>query len=162
MDASSVAEITRLMMRYCELQDAADFDSVGDMFRHGAYIIDGVDEPYVGATAIATMKKTYDRTYADGTLRTKHVTTNVMIDVAEGADVAVARSYFVVYQQLAGFPLQPIIAGRYHDRFARIDSHWWFTERRVLSDLIGDMTAHVVDSPLERALAKQASTGTSR
>ena len=159
MDASSVAEITRLMMRYCELQDAADFDSVGELFRHGAYVIADADESYVGATAIATMKKTYDRTYADGTLRTKHVTTNVMIDVADEGDTATARSYFVVYQQLSGFPLQPIIAGRYHDRFARIESRWWFTERRVHSDLIGDMTAHVVDSPLERALANQAFTG---
>src|SRR5687768_15184242 len=121
MDASIVAEITQLMMRYCELQDAADFDRVGELFENGSYIIDGVSE-YVGGPAIAAMKKKYDRTYADGTLHTKHVTTNVIVEVDEGGETATARSYFVVYQQLPDLPLQAIIAGRYHDRFVRTGS----------------------------------------
>ena len=156
MSASILADITQLMMRYCELQDAADFDRVGELFEHGSYIIDGVSE-YVGGAAIAAMKKQYDRTYADGSLRTKHVTTNVVIDVDAGGESATARSYFVVYQQLPELPLQAIIAGRYHDRFVRTGSTWGFAERRVLSDLIGNMTGHTVDSPLERALAQQGS-----
>lgn len=155
MDEASVAEITRLMMRYCEFQDAADFDRVGELFEQGAYIIDGVSESYIGSQAIAAMKKKYDRTYADGTLRTKHVTTNAVIEIDEGGDTAHARSYFVVYQQLPDLPLQAIIAGRYHDRFVRSGSTWGFAERRVLSDLIGNMTGHTVDSPLDRALAQR-------
>ena len=157
MNASVVAEITQLMMRYCELQDAADFDRVGELFEHGSYIIDGVSE-YVGGPAIAGMKKQYDRTYADGTLRTKHVTTNVIVDVDEGGESATARSYFVVYQQLPELPLQAIISGRYHDRFVRTGSKWGFAERRVLSDLIGNLTGHTIDSPLDRALAQQDSS----
>ena len=146
------AEITRLLMTYSELQDRADFVAVGALFQYGAYVIDGVTEIYRGAHDVATMKQTYDRTYADGTLRTKHVTTNVFIeeDTDADGDTARARSYYVVFQQLAGFPLQAIIVGRYHDQLVRVDGSWWFRERYVFTDLVGDMSAHVEDAPMFR------------
>jgi hypothetical protein len=49
--------------------------------------------------------------YADGTPRTRHVTTNIAIDADEEAGTAVSRSYFTVLQALPGLPLQPIAAG---------------------------------------------------
>ena len=58
------------------------------------------------------------RRYADGTPRTKHVTTNLVIDADEAAGTATARSYFTVLQQVDDHPLEIVIAGRYHDRFA--------------------------------------------
>jgi hypothetical protein len=49
-----------------------------------------------------------------------------------------------VFQQVPGEPLQPIIAGRYHDRFERIDGVWWFAARDyTLVDLVGDLTRHL-------------------
>ena len=33
-------------------------------------------------------------------------------------------SYFTVFQQVDDFPLQPIVAGRYEDRFERVDATW--------------------------------------
>ena len=49
-----------------------------------------------------------------------------------------------MFQQADGSPLQPIIAGRYHDRFTRIDGTWRFTHRDYsLSDLFGDLTRHL-------------------
>jgi hypothetical protein len=49
----------------------------------------------------------------------------------------------VVCQQTPTLPLQPIVAGRYHDSFHRIDDEWWFDIRMILVDLIGDMTQHL-------------------
>src|SRR6266545_380396 len=64
--------------------------------------------------------------YDDGTPRTKHVTTNVAIDIDEHAGVAVARSYFTALQALRDIALQPIVSGRYEDRFERHDGEWRF------------------------------------
>ena len=69
------------------------------------------------------------RLYPCGTPRTKHVTTNAIIEVDDEAGTAAARSYYTVFQQLDDFPLQPIITGRYHDTFHRIDGVWWFDQR---------------------------------
>jgi 3-phenylpropionate/cinnamic acid dioxygenase small subunit len=80
--------------------------------------------------------------YDDGTPRTKHVITNVATDVDEEADTAESRSYFTVLQSLPEFPLQPIVSGRYQDRFARSNGKWRFVERRVITDLVGDMSHH--------------------
>ena len=57
--------------------------------------------------------------YDDGTPRTKHVTTNVVIEVDAEAGTAVSRSYFTVLQALPDLALQPIVSGRYQDRFER-------------------------------------------
>jgi hypothetical protein len=45
--------------------------------------------------------------YDDGTPRTKHVTTNIAVEVDEEAGTALARSYFTVLQALPDLPLQP-------------------------------------------------------
>ncbi len=47
-------------------------------------------------------------------------------------------------QAVAGLPLQPILAGRYHDRFARDEDGWHFTERRFFIDLVGDVSHHML------------------
>ena len=41
-------------------------------------------------------------------------------------------------------PLQPIIAGRYHDTFHCIDGEWWFDTRIMLVDLPGDLSQHLL------------------
>jgi 3-phenylpropionate/cinnamic acid dioxygenase small subunit len=82
--------------------------------------------------------------YEDGTPRTKHVTTNAIIDVDEDAGTATCRAYFTVFQALEEFSLQPIIAGRYHDKFERVDGAWRFTERMMLPELMGDLSKHLL------------------
>ena len=78
----------------------------------------------------------------DGVPRTKHVITNVTVEVATDRATAAARSYFTVLQALPDLPLQPIIAGRYHDRFARDAGGWYFSEREIIVDLTGDLSRH--------------------
>jgi len=81
--------------------------------------------------------------YDDSTPRTKHVTTDVAIDVDEQAGTAVSRSYFTALQALPDLALQPVVSGRYHDRFERRDGQWRFVERRVRTDLVGDVSRHL-------------------
>ena len=75
-------------------------------------------------------------------------------DDAQGAKV---QSRYLVLQETPDFPLQPIIVGRYHDRFARVDGAWRFAERRFLIDLIGEMSAHQ-EAGIVAATALRATT----
>ena len=80
--------------------------------------------------------------YDDDTPRTKHVTTNIAIEIDEEAGTADSRS-FTALQALPELALQPIVSGRYQYRFARRDGRWCFVERRVRTDLVGDVSRHL-------------------
>ena len=143
MDTSR-AEIERLLFVYAERIDAGDFAGVGALFADGE-IRAGADGPsFRGADAVRQLYAATVRLHADGTPRTKHVTTNVLIEVDEGAGTATARAYFTVLQQLDDFPLQTIVAGRYHDDFHRADGRWRFAVRRMHVDLQGDLSRHLL------------------
>ena len=136
--------ITALLFRYAEHMDAGDFAGVADLFRHARIRVGPGAGDYLDATA---MLKLWEQTvirYPDGTPRTKHVTTNVIVDVDPDARRATSRSYYTVFQQVEGGPLQPIIAGRYHDAFEQVDGEWRFIERDyTLVDLVGDLSQHL-------------------
>jgi 3-phenylpropionate/cinnamic acid dioxygenase small subunit len=133
-----VDAIAALIFTYAERIDAGDLDGMAALFAHATYR-SHVRE-YTGAEELARMMKQRIILY-DGTPRTKHVTTNVIVDVV--GETATARSYFTVLQETPDLPLQPIVAGRYHDRFARTDGVWQFTDRLVLVDLAGDLSRHL-------------------
>ena len=100
------------MYGYAARVDLGDFAGVAELFAHAKYKGGGPDDPGVeGADPVQQIFETMVRRYDDGTPRTKHVTTNLVIDADEDAGTATARSYYTVLQQLDGFPLQPIIAG---------------------------------------------------
>lgn len=145
---SDEREILNLLHLYCELQDAADFEGVAELFRHSSYNVAGGDSHH-GYDEVYALKTKHDRTYDDGTLRTKHVTTNTILDIQAGAAVATARSYFTVLQATPDLPLQPVIAGRYHDTFEKVDGRWRFRDRLIYGDLVGDLTRHLRDNPLD-------------
>jgi hypothetical protein len=48
-----------------------------------------------------------------------------------------------VFQSADGFPLQPIITGRYQDAFARAGNAWRFARRQFFVDAVGDLTHHL-------------------
>ena len=74
-----------------------------------------------GQDAIQALYAATTRIHPDGTPGTKHVTTNLILDIDDEAGTASARSYWTVLQAVPGLPLQPILAGRYHDRFERAE-----------------------------------------
>ena len=140
--------IEHIVYGYAARVDAGDFAAVAALFEHARYRGGGPDDPGVeGSAAVQEIFEGMVRRYDDGTPRTKHVTTNLVIDADEAAGTATARSYFTVFQQVGDFPLQPIIAGRYHDRFERAGDDWRLTERVILCDLFGDLSRHLIGDP---------------
>src|ERR1043165_2768514 len=124
--------IETLLYTYAERIDAGDFVGVGALFADGEIRAGEANGAAVrGAEAVRRLYAATVRLYEDGTPRTKHVTSNTIVEVDEEAGTATARSYFTVLQQLADFPLQVIVAGRYHDTFARIEGMWRFRGRRM-------------------------------
>ncbi|HET7742349.1 MAG TPA: nuclear transport factor 2 family protein [Mycobacterium sp.] len=133
--------VTDLLYRYAELIDAGDFDGVGELLGRGNFM--GVS----GASSIAKLFATTTRRFPDhgNTPRTRHLVQNPIVDV--NGDVATSRSTFCVVQGTETVPLQPIVVGRYADTFARDESGWYFTERKVDVELVGDVSAHLMIDP---------------
>jgi 3-phenylpropionate/cinnamic acid dioxygenase small subunit len=139
----SARAIENLVYAYAERIDAGDFAGVGDLFRHGR--IQAAPGLVVeGAEKVQRLYEQTTRRYEDGTPRTRHLTTNVAIEVDENESAAVARSCYMVFQQTEQVPLQPIITGRYRDSFHRVDGIWCFDTREMFVDLVGDVSRHLL------------------
>lgn len=136
--------IEALLYRYAELIDAGDFAGIGRLFARGQIMAPAVNAVFRGAAAVQGMYETATRRYACGTPRTQHVMSNLNITLDADARGASASLRFTVFQALEDFPLQAIIAGRYQDRFARDEAGWYFTERRMQPELIGDLSRHLL------------------
>jgi len=139
----SAREIENLVYTYAERIDAGDLAGVAELFRHGR--IEAAPGVIVeGAEKVRRLYEGSTRLYDDGTPRSRHVTTNVIIEVDDDAGTAAARASYVVFQQTDELPLQPIIAGRYRDTFHRVDGEWCFDTRQMFVDLTGDLSRHLL------------------
>ena len=136
------AAIEALVYGYAERIDAGDLAGVGALFDGAVYRSERGGR-YEGAAAVTEILTRLVKLHADGTPRTKHVTTNVIVEIDDAAGTATARSYFTVFQRTDAVPLQAIVAGRYHDRFARAGEGWRFTDRLIYMDLVGDLHDHL-------------------
>ena len=141
MSVADKLEVTELLYRYGELIDAGDFDGVGELLGRGSFM--GV----AGAPAIAQLFASTTRRFPEhgNTPRTRHLVLNPIVDV--DGDRATARSTFCVVQKTDTVVLQPIVVGRYFDSFARGEDGWYFTERRVDVEMVGDVSEHLNIDP---------------
>lgn len=137
---SAEQAIHNLLSRYMEATDAGDFATRASLFADATVWFPDPIGPKHGAE-VAELFRSRQRLY-DGIPRTAHLATNVIIELDPDGQGASVRSRYCVLQETPAFPLQPIIVGRYHDRFACVDGTWRFAERRFLIDLVGDMSAH--------------------
>jgi 3-phenylpropionate/cinnamic acid dioxygenase small subunit len=137
-------EITNLIFTYAERMDAGDFAAIADMLAHTTISVEGVDSVVRGRDAILQAYLSSAQTYDDNTPKTKHVITNVIVDVDEAAGAATSRSYFTVLQAVPDrLPLQPVLAGRYRESFEHVDGAWRMATMHIIWDLIGDLSAHM-------------------
>jgi len=143
MTWESHRDIERLMFRYARCVDLAEWDELGRLFTHAQVRASTSDDVRRGAEGVAALWASVNKVHADGTLRTRHLLTNVIIDIDEDAGRAVGESYFMVFQATDRVPLQPIAGGRYTDRFVRIDGTWWFEEKYIQVDQVGNMSDHL-------------------
>jgi len=146
MTADDYFAIQNLLYRYCDRLDRGDLDGMARLFANADVYLPADPEPIRDPARIAALYRQYTRIYPDtGTPKTRHVTTNVMIE-PEGETAARAQSYVIVFQATDFLQLQPVIGGRNYDRFERVDGVWRFRERRIESDLMGDLSAHMLQA----------------
>lgn len=144
MTADDYFAIQNLIYRYCDRIDRGDFAGLAQLFADAELHVPALPAPLRGVAAIEALYRQFTRVYPEtGTPRTRHVTSNVIIE-PEGERAARAQSYVLVHQATPALPLQPIIGGRYSDRFAKVNGTWRFTERRMEMDLFGNLSAHLL------------------
>jgi 3-phenylpropionate/cinnamic acid dioxygenase small subunit len=141
MTTNGYVAITNLVYRYAELIDRGDLEGVGELFARGS-VDTGNGQLCHGKDEVRDM---YDVViiYPDGTPKTRHVTTNLIIDVDEDAGTGTCRSYVTVFQQTDDFPLQPVYQNRYEDRFVREDGAWRFEHRLMCDHRPADTSRHL-------------------
>lgn len=136
---TDVEAVRTLVHTYAERIDAGDLDGLAALFEHATWRPAGEDFVARGAREVRRM---YEPVILyDGSPRTKHLTSNVTVEV--DGELARARSYYTVMQSAPGFPLQAIVSGRYEDTFECVEGTWRFTDRLITVDLIGDMSHHM-------------------
>ncbi|WP_205422642.1 nuclear transport factor 2 family protein [Seongchinamella sediminis] len=138
---SAERAIENLVYRYAELIDQGELAAVGRLLGRARYIGPEGQVHAEGAEAITAIYRAYTRLYEDGTPRSHHVTSNLIIEV--DGDSARCRSYFTVFQATDSLPLQPLMAGRYVDEFARDSDGWYFIARQIIPRLSGDLSQHL-------------------
>jgi SnoaL-like domain len=137
--------ITKLIYLYAERIDLGDFAGVGELFDHATLTFEGFGDAVSGRDAVEALYGRTTRRFEDGTPRTKHVMTNLIVDVDEGGETASSRSYFTVLQAVPGeLALQPVIAGRYRHRYQRVEGRWRVTGMHIIIDLMGDLSRHML------------------
>jgi 3-phenylpropionate/cinnamic acid dioxygenase small subunit len=137
--------IENLIYYYAERIDDGDLEGVAELFRDAEITSTAHNVRRTGFDEVLKMYQMSCRLYKEtGTPMTKHLTTNVIIELDENGREAAARSYYTVIQATDALPLQPIISGRYKDHFHKTENQWHFSSREMIVDLIGDCSAHLL------------------
>ncbi len=141
----SPSAIANLLFTYGALVDDGDFEGIGRLFEHAVIRGEGTDLEIRGAEAVTGLYRATTRIHPEtGTTRTRHLITNLVIEVDEATDRAHCRSCYTVLQQTETLPLQPIVCGRYHSSFERAEGSWRFASHRFFVDMVGDVSQHLL------------------
>jgi len=138
-------EIANRIYHYGELVDAGDFAGVARLLAHARVRDASGQLDLRGADAIEQLYVRTTRRYPDtGTPKTKHLITNLIVELDPGGARAACRSHYTVLQQTDTLPLQTIIAGRYQHQLERVAGEWRIVEHVFFVDLVGDLSHHLL------------------
>lgn len=127
--------ISALVHSYAYLLDAGDVDGVATLFDHATWRSDASD---VVRRGTAEVRPVYEQLIASGgDSRTKHLLTNLTVEVEPGATTASSRCYWCVLRGDTDNRISIILSGQYVDRFAKADGSWRFADRLIITDLVG-------------------------
>ncbi|MEE1926456.1 nuclear transport factor 2 family protein [Pseudomonas sp. 148P] len=102
--SSSAVAIANLLYQYAERLDGGDFEGATALFLH-ARIKVGKDAPLIDSTGMLRLLRELVILYPCGTPRTRHVTSNPIIEIDEAGNRATVRSCYTVFQTTEGLPL---------------------------------------------------------
>jgi hypothetical protein len=131
VSVSSERAIANLIASYAFLNDDADIAGLGELFADAVCTLNGTTAR--GRKEVETLARTIINVRWDGRSTTSHEITNIMLDIDEVAGTAIGRAYWTLYLAVSGTPRQPVMAGRYLDRFERRGAAWRFAERTATS-----------------------------
>ena len=137
----SRTQITHLINQYGFTIDTGDLQGFAQLFENAEWTVEGT-EPRVGTQQVLDALSTV-RIYEDGTPRTKHIVSNLDLEINEVNNSAESQCYVTVFQQTNDFPLQAIFCGHYFDRFQRVEVLWKFRQRIIRYMMVGDLSAHL-------------------
>jgi len=141
-NSANEKRILKIMCEYCDSIDRGDLDATAALFAEGAWGIKG--DLAEGAAAVRAVLANV--TLYDGVPNTRHLMSNVQVEIDRDGAGASASCCITVMQCVAGdFPMQAIFIGTYHDRFKQQNQQWSFVERVIDPDLVGDMSRHRSD-----------------
>jgi ketosteroid isomerase-like protein len=129
-------EIAALVHAYARLIDAGDVDAVVALLEHSTWrsLPNGSTRRGSGE-----VRSVYENLMAgDGSVGTKHLLTNLTIEVAPDATTASSHCYWTVLQGAPGERIEITLSGQYTDTFEKVDDSWRFTDRLITVDLTGD------------------------
>lgn len=137
---SDAEKISNLLFAYAEAIDERDLDALRQLFADAVVHLVGGRE-WRGERAGGEPDQPLPWKPASPRLHpraTKHLVTNVRIELDDAGDTAASWSYFTVLHATPTLSLQVVMAGRYHDTFHRREGTWRFATRRYVIDLVGD------------------------
>jgi len=146
---SDLGEITALVHSYALLLDQGNMDGVTALFAHSTWHSEPAEVVVSGSEQVLQGSEAVKPVYAGiklygGTPRTKHLITNLTVDVEPGASTASSQCYWTVIQGIVpGEPINVILSGQYIDEFHKVDGAWCFADRLIRVDLSGDSSKHV-------------------
>ncbi|CUU56659.1 SnoaL-like domain-containing protein [Parafrankia irregularis] len=144
MSSDDFWELSNLVARYAELLNLGQIEALGALFEHGRISSSNIADVHVGPAAVTEM---YRRSvvFPEKVPDTLLFTSNLQFRI-DGDEASGKACFMAVHQAEAG--VVPVLAGRYHDEFRKIDGRWWFHHRHMLPDLVGDLSTHLHE-PLE-------------
>ena len=137
-----VQAIKNVVLSYVELLDLGDLDGLAKVFTRATVRTQGGAIELRGPEAFKEFIGQGVQFY-DGIPSTKHVVSNIIVEIDDDRRIATARTYYTAFQARPELPLRPILAGRFHDRLERDGDDWHIVERVIYTDLIGDLRFHV-------------------
>lgn len=144
--SDDVQAIKNLIYSYSEWLDTGNLERLGRLFDGATLRTHGSEEALQGAKAVQQLLERAVHLY-DGIPSTKHLITNVTVEVDRDRRSARARSYYTALQARPELPLQAILSGRWHDRFVRDGDEWRFADRLIYTDLVGELRFHIRGLP---------------
>jgi ketosteroid isomerase-like protein len=133
---SDVDEITALVLSYARLLDGGDVDGVSALFEHSTWRSLPHGSMLRGT---AEVRPVYENLLAqDRSRHTKHLITNLSVDVEPGATTASSQCRWTILQAMPGEPISITLSGQYADTFEKVDDRWRFCDRLITTDLTGE------------------------
>jgi ketosteroid isomerase-like protein len=131
---SDAEEITALVHSYALLLDGGDTEAVVALFEHSTLRSEPNGSVLRGSDEI---RPVYERLKVDGAPRTKHLLTNLTVDVEAASSSAASHCYWTVLREVPTGGIDVMLSGQYVDRFEKVNGRWRFADRLIRVDLGG-------------------------